>query len=332
MHHQQIYTPIQAAQPLVTFIVTYYNLPMQMLCECIDSILALSLAKDKREIIIIDDGSKVSPIDGLMQYGNDIIYIRQKNMGLSEARNRGIQMSTGKYLQFVDADDTLISSAYEHCIGLVMRKEPEMVVFDFSSSPIGDPDCHFQDQPVQSGSHYMRHNNIHGMACGYLFKRSVLGDMRFTPGIYHEDEEFTPMLLLRAENVIVTSAQAYYYEKRPDSITNTKDPNSIQKRLSHFKGILRRLHIAADRMPIDDKTALQRRVAQLTMDYIYQVVRMTQSRKLLESEIQELTQLSLFPLPNQAYTTKYTWFRRLSATSVGRALLMRIIPLTRQER
>lgn len=332
MHHQQIYTPIQAAQPLVTFIVTYYNLPMQMLCECIDSILALSLAKDKREIIIIDDGSKVSPIDGLMQYGNDIIYIRQKNMGLSEARNRGIQVATGKYMQFVDADDTLISSAYEHCIGLVMRKEPEMVVFDFSSSPIGVPDFHFQDQPVQSGSHYMRHNNIHGMACGYLFKRSVLGDMRFTPGIYHEDEEFTPMLLLRAENVIVTSAQAYYYEKRPDSITNTKAPNSIQKRLSDFKGILRRLQIAADRMPIDDKTALQRRVAQLTMDYIYQVVRMTQSRKLLESEIQELTQLSLFPLPNQAYTAKYTWFRRLSATSVGRALLMGIIPLTRQER
>ncbi len=332
MHHQQIYTPIQAAQPLVTFIVTYYNLPMQMLCECIDSILALSLAKDKREIIIIDDGSKVSPIDGLMQYGNDIIYIRQKNMGLSEARNRGIQMSTGKYLQFVDADDTLISSAYEHCIGLVMREEPEMVVFDFSSSPIGDPDCHIQDQPVQSGSHYMRHNNIHGMACGYLFKRSVLGDMRFTPGIYHEDEEFTPMLLLRAENVIVTSAQAYYYEKRPDSITNTKDPNSIQKRLSDFKGILRRLHIAADRMPIDDKTALQRRVAQLTMDYIYQVIRQTRSRKQLESEIKELTRLSLFPLPNQAYTTKYIWFRRMSATLVGRALLMRIISLTRQER
>jgi hypothetical protein len=85
-------------------------------------------------------------------------------------------------------------------------------------------------------------------------------------------------------------------------------------------------------MPIDDKTALQRRVAQLTMDYIYQVIRQTRSRKQLESEIKELTRLSLFPLPNQAYTTKYTWFRRMSATSIGRALLMGIIPLTRKER
>jgi len=319
-------------KPLISFIITYYNEPLDLLCECIDSITVLTLTSDEREIIVVDDGSDESPVETLKQFGDAITYIRQKNMGLSEARNRGIQMATGKYLQFVDADDTLISQPYEHCIELVMREEPEMVVFDFSSSPIGVPDCHIQDQPVQSGSHYIRHNNIHGMACGYLFKRSILGDMRFTPGIYHEDEEFTPMLLLRAENVIVTSAQAYYYEKRPDSITNTKDPNSIQKRLSDFKGILRRLHIAADRMPIDDKTALQRRVAQLTMDYIYQVIRQTRSRKLLESEIQELTQLSLFPLPNQAYTTKYTWFRRLSSTSVGRALLMGIIPLTRQER
>lgn len=319
-------------KPLISFIITYHNIPLDMLYSCIDSIIGLTLSSCEREIILVDDGSDESPVDTLKEFGDEITYIRQKNMGLSEARNRGIQMATGMYLQFVDADDTLISQPYEHCIGLIMREEPEMVVFDFSSSPIGVPNCHIQDQPVQSGSHYMRHNNIHGMACGYLFKRSILGDMRFTPGIYHEDEEFTPMLLLRAENVIVTSAQAYYYEKRPDSITNTKDPNSIQKRLSDFKGILRRLHIAADRMPIDDKTALQRRVAQLTMDYIYQVVRMTQSRKLLESEIQELTQLSLFPLPNQAYTTKYTWFRRLSSTSVGRALLMGIIPLTRQER
>ena len=44
-------------QPLVSFILTYYNLPVQMLCECIDSILALSLTPEEREIIVVDDGS-----------------------------------------------------------------------------------------------------------------------------------------------------------------------------------------------------------------------------------------------------------------------------------
>ena len=138
------------------------------------------------------------------------------------------------------------------------------------------------------------------------------------------------MLMLRAENVIVTSAKAYFYQQRADSIT--ANPDNQQKRLDDLKAILHRLHIAADRMPIDDKTALQRRVAQLTMDYIYQVIRQTRSRQKLESEIQDLTNIGLFPLPNQAYTTKYTWFRRMSASSVGRTMLFRIIPLINKER
>ena len=316
--------------PLISFILSYYNLPVEMLCKCIDSILSLSLTADEREIIVVDDGSDESPVNQLMKYGDEITYIRQRNQGLSEARNTGIQMATGEYLQFVDADDTLNKDAYEHCMQIAKSLNPEMVVFDFSKTPTSIND--YKDQPSQSGSHYMRHNNIHGTAWGYLFHRSILGDMRFTPSIYHEDEEFTPMLLLRAENVIVTSAQAYCYQERPDSITNLSDTSNQQKRLTDFKAILHRLHIAADRMPIDDKTALQRRVAQLTMDYIYQVIRQTRSRQQLESEIQDLTRIGLFPLPNQAYTTKYTWFRRMSATSVGRAMLFRIIPLINKER
>ena len=79
-------------KPLVSFILTYYNQPVQMLCECIDSILALSLRPFEREIIVVDDGSRVSPMNGLMQYGDEIIYVRQKNSGLSMARNKGIEI------------------------------------------------------------------------------------------------------------------------------------------------------------------------------------------------------------------------------------------------
>ena len=101
-------------KPLVSFILTYYNQPVQMLCECIDSILSLSLRPFEREVIVIDDGSRVSPMNGLMQYADEIIYVRQKNGGLSMARNKGIGMSQGRYLQFVDADDHLIQTPYEH--------------------------------------------------------------------------------------------------------------------------------------------------------------------------------------------------------------------------
>ena len=316
-------------KPLVSFILTYYNLPAKMLCECIDSILALSLEADEREIIVVDDGSEQSPVNALMKYGDEITYIRQRNQGLSEARNTGIQMATGRYLQFVDADDYLIRDAYDHCLQITQKDSPEMVVFDFCTNTSANAKG-YKDLPPQSGSHYMRHNNIHGMACGYLFSRSILGDLRFTVGVYHEDEEFTPLLLLRAENVIVTSAQAYCYQERQDSITN--DEHNQQKRLDDMKVLIYRLHIAADRMPVDDKTALQRRVAQLTMDFIYQVICQTRSRQQLETEIVELTQKGLYPLPNQSYTTKYTWFRRLSSSKIGRSLMTHLIPLTRKER
>ena len=315
-------------KPIISFILSYYNLPAEMLCSCIDSILALELKPEEREIIIVDDGSDESPVNALMKYGDEITYIRQRNQGLSEARNTGMQMANGQYLQFVDADDYLMKDAYEHCLQIAKSQSPEMVVFDFTNSISQKPD--FEDQPSQSGSHYMRHNNIHGTACGYLFARSILGDLRFTPGIFHEDEEFTPLLILRAERLIATSAKAYFYQQRADSIT--ANPDNQQKRLNDFKAILNRMHIAADRMPIDDKTALQRRVSQLTMDYIYQVIRLTRSHKELESEVSDLTSKGLFPLPAQNYTTKYTWFRRLVGTSIGRSMLLRIIPLTHKER
>ena len=87
MQNQQIYTSNQETMPLVSFIITYYNLPVQMLQECIESILQLSLRPFEREIIVIDDGTYECPINDLMKYEDDIIYVRQKNNGVSTARN-----------------------------------------------------------------------------------------------------------------------------------------------------------------------------------------------------------------------------------------------------
>ena len=52
-------------KPLISFILTYYNLPVEMLIECIESILALSLQADEREIIVVDDGSKIRCVNEL---------------------------------------------------------------------------------------------------------------------------------------------------------------------------------------------------------------------------------------------------------------------------
>ena len=330
MQNQQNHTPLQETQPLITFIIAYYNLPLEMLYECIDSILALSLSRNEREIIIVDDGSRNSCASSLTLYNDDIIYVRQRNMGLSEARNTGIKMASGKYLQFVDADDKLLQEAYDYCIGIARSEQPEMICFDFSHTT-AQPAA-IQHSKTVKGTYFMRHNNIHGAACGYMFQRSILGKLRFTPGIYHEDEEFTPLLMLRAETLCTTNAKAYFYRQRKDSIVSNNDIRHCMKRLRDLKGVISRLNYIADHRPIDDRTALQRRIAQLTMDYLYQIIIQTQSYHYLERKITELRKEGLFPLPEQDYTRKYTWFRRLTATTVGRRALIRVIPLMNKER
>jgi hypothetical protein len=165
-----------------------------------------------------------------------------------------------------------------------------------------------------------------------MFQQSILGNLRFTPGISHEDEEFTPLLLLRAETVCVTDAEAYFYRQRPESIITSKHIRARLGRLENFRAIINRLNISADRMPVNEKTAMQRRIAQLTMDYLYNIIRLTGSRHYLERKMEILRKEGLFPLPDKDYTAKYTWFRRLSNSPTGISLLMRIIPLMKKER
>lgn len=316
--------------PLVSFVIAYYELPVRLLRACVESILALSLSEAEREIIIVDDGSRESPLQALGDLANQLIYVRKAHGGLSEARNTGIRLSRGEYLQFVDADDRLLPSAYDHCLDQVRFAKADMVMFEFSSQD-DEPSATFTTSEPQTGIDLMRRQNIRGAAWGYLFSRSILGDLRFPPGIWHEDEEFTPLLLLRAERVVMTSARAYFYLRRPESIITSTNIRNRLRRLNDMKGVILRLHETADRLPTESRLALQRRVAQLTMDYLYNTIRQTQSRHHLDRRIEELSRHGLFPLPDRDYTQKYIWFRRLIDSTSGRALLLRIIPLLPKE-
>ncbi len=323
---------MKVEKPLVSFIITYYNLPVQMLQECVDSVLALSLRPYEREIIVIDDGSDVSPINDLMKYGDDIIYVRQKNGGLSMARNKGIDVATGTYIQFVDADDRLVVAPYEQCLDIIRyQKDVDMVMFDFTTKSQHIEVIPESVLPV-SGSNYMCNNNIHGTAWGYLFKKTTLGELRFTSEIYHEDEEFTPQLLLRAENVYPTHYKAYHYNQREGSITSSKDEKDSQKRMDDLEGVLFRLHELCDKLPHQDRIALERRIAQLTMDYIYKIILETRSADEFEQRLQRLHDKGLFPLPDRDYTLKYTWFRRMINTGFGRQVLLHTLPYIERER
>lgn len=317
-------------EPLVSFLISCYNLPTSMLRQCIESILALSLQPSEREIILIDDGSEASPLSSLGTLADALIYIRQENQGLSAARNTAIRMASGKYIQFLDGDDCLLREPYEHCLDIVRKNDADMVMFDFTHHP--DVPTTFGPSITTRGTDYMRQHNIRGSACCYLFKHSILGELRFTLGIFHEDEEFTPLLLLRVETLYITDAKAYFYRQRTESIVTTTDEKKTRQKLDDTRDILCRLNQTADRLPIQERTALQRRVAQLTMAYIYNIIMQTRSQQCLNSRIEELRQMGLFPLPNREYTTKYKWFRIMTSNKLGLKVLLHTLPFIQKER
>ena len=309
-------------QPLVSFIIPVYNLDPDMVRECLESILALSLSKQEREIIVIDDGSEFTPLNNMPDICDDIIYIRQRNQGLSAARNIGLRMATGRFVQFVDGDDRLIRAPYEHCLDIARYHNPDLVFFKATQDD-KDVETPFTYNGPTTGSEYMRNNNIRAAAWGYIFERNILGDLRFTPGLLHEDEEFTPQLFLRSERFYSTDSEAYFYRQRDNSIINNQDADHTEKLFADTERIL--LHLQSLVVPEQDRAALNRRTAQLTMDYLYNIIKRTHDRQLLAETMERLRGYGLYPLPDRDYTKKYKYFRRMIANSLTRNVLFMLI-------
>lgn len=321
MQTQQTYTQdIQA--PLVSFIITTYNLPIQYLKECIDSILQLSLNAKEREIILVDDGSDICPLDEMAEYLQHIIYLRQPNQGVSVARNYGIQIAKGNFIQFVDGDDYLIQTAYEHCLDIVRYHQPDIVTFNFANSKAKEEVPYELPTPI-SGTEYLNKHNLHGSACSYIFRHNIIGSLQFTPGIvYGEDEEFTPQLFLRAERIFKMETEAYYYRENPNSVTHQMDHEKITRKMDNSLEVILHLQKLLDKIPVAERQALSRRIAQLSMDYLVNNIRLKHSLIALNHAIKKLRKHGLYPLPDKEYTKKYTMFRKMISTYIGRMALL----------
>lgn len=314
--------------PIVSFIITYYSEPLPLLAECLRSVLQVrslmmqrGMAKQDFEIVVVDDGSRLSPLGMLKQMDEDICYIRQTNAGLSAARNAGLARARGEYVQFVDADDALLPHAY--CsLCPQSREEADIILFRFTSDegrwhedradaftdkntpPARPAGC----RRAMSGTQYMLHHNVRAAAWCYLFRRSMLGRLRFADGLLHEDELFTPLLLLRMHSVSDCPVPAYYYRQRPHSITHTRTACHIARRLNDTETILHRLRDVANHLRGDDRRALMRRVEQLTTDYIYIMWKVEADRQVRMRRMRQLATAGLLPLPLRSYTLRHWVF------------------------
>jgi len=96
--------PSKADLPLVSVIVPTYN-HGSFIGPALESLFRQIYPEEKREIIIVDDGSTDNTPELLKKFGQEIFYIRQQHRGIASARNAGISRAKGEIITFLDSDD-----------------------------------------------------------------------------------------------------------------------------------------------------------------------------------------------------------------------------------
>ena len=313
-----------SAKPLISFIVTVNNVSRDELTECLKSILQLSLSDKEREIILVDDGSEDFIINMVDSFKDDIIYIRQRKQGRAVARNTGLKMAKGKYIQFVNGGDLLLRAPYEHCLDIARYHEPDIVFFMQTDKE--DVETPFEFNAPISGSSYLHDNDLRTNACCYIFRYRLLLNLRFSPYLLNEDEEFTPQLFLRADKLICTNSKAYCISKGSEVQTKQQPKRSTLQSLAEKEHIIYNLQYVAEQLTPKDKVALKRRIAQLTLELIYDTITITRSNRHTEETINRLHAKGLYPLPDKNYDNKYRLLRKAINSKLGRKLLLISLP------
>lgn len=113
---------------LVSVIIPCYNAE-QWISEAIDSILAQTYSSI--EVIVIDDGSTDRSLEIIKSYGDRIRWETGSNRGQSAARNRGFALSQGKYIQWLDADDYILSEKIEAQVAYLESVNCDIVYGDW---------------------------------------------------------------------------------------------------------------------------------------------------------------------------------------------------------
>lgn len=116
-------------QKLVSVIIPCFNAE-RWIAEAIDSCLKQTYAQI--EIIVIDDCSTDNSLEIIKSYGDKIIWEHlPENKGGCYARNRGFALSKGEYIQFLDADDFILSEKIERQISFLEATGADVVYGDW---------------------------------------------------------------------------------------------------------------------------------------------------------------------------------------------------------
>lgn len=215
---------------LVSIIVPVYN-TQDYLNNCINSIL--NQTYKNIEIILIDDGSTDRSAEICDQYAmidDRVRVIHQKNSGVSNARNNGLEQSKGDYIAFVDSDDTidkdfievLYNGFYESIDMTVCAFD---VVKDQNGWDINNSIYKAEEKKVLSREEAIETVLYGKLFAGHswnkMFRKKVLSNIKFHDNIYvFEDMLFVVEYLLKCNHVLYIEKPLYRYYIRDNSASH----------------------------------------------------------------------------------------------------------------
>ncbi len=298
----------------ISFIIPYYEVDGALLNRCLESLIQLDTLGLDWEAHVIDDGTPNSIAGEVVRQKNcnRIIYHRQEHTGLGEARNKGITVAQKEYIHFLDADDYLYYDACMRLFGILESERPELLTFNYHKV--------YNETLIQekkekgnilwrgSGVNYMKEHNLHGSACCYFIRKTSLSDIRFSNIAYHEDEEFTPLLFLRLNDIIITDIEAYAYYQRSGSLIHEQKIDLLNRRYTCLLTVIQRLKIASDNMNATQAQVLRKRVDMLCMDMIYTLLLNSPDVAFLKNMINKMQDNGFYPLPAKRHTLIYSLF------------------------
>ena len=240
INFESIIIPHANENEKISVIVPIYNIS-KYIERCILSIIKQTYKN--LEIILIDDGSSDDSgkkCDLFAALDKRIVVIHQANMGLSVARNVGLDKMTGEYIFFCDSDDYLQIDCLKKMLKRLQRDNADIVacgfntVYDETSSEkvpgiVMDPNPG-RWSGRQSVIEMMRNSNVCSVVWNKLYKKELFDGLSFQKGIQNEDEAITYKLLYRAGLVSYMPDALYNYYQRNNSIMHEK----LEERFDFF--------------------------------------------------------------------------------------------------
>ena len=229
---------------LLSIIVPVYNVKAY-LRRCVDSLLDQDIELSEYEIILVDDGSTDGSgalCDELAQTHGIIKVVHKENGGLSSARNAGIPVASGEYIQFVDSDDYLSPCVLKGMLEQIIAQKLDVLRYNyqnvneegeiFEPNKISRPFVDYSRDICDGTTFLVERLGFACYAWQFIVKTDIVKSTLFTEGIYFEDIDWTPRILLQANRVASTSQVVYNYLFRTGSITRTADYAKQKKKLT----------------------------------------------------------------------------------------------------